>query len=136
MPDQVSRNIKDADLIITRALPTADATVVSTDFDLGAVSPGVTAEGFELLLAIPALSATLLPNADTLTITVRSGSTATPTTSLGIVRVITGTGSTIAAQEFRVKLPSNVGRYVNVQYVAAGGTGDMSGVSATQSLCF
>jgi len=136
MPDQVSRNIKDALLIITRALPTADGTVVSTDFDLEAVYPGVTAESFELLLAVPALSSTLLPAADTLTITVRAGAAAAPTTTLGLVRVITGTGSTIAAQELRFRLPSNVGRYVNVQYVAAGGTGDMSGATVTQSLCF
>ena len=132
----MARNIQDAFLKVTRALPTADGTVVSSDFDLQAVSPDVTAESFELVLEVPALSAVLLPTADTLTITVRSGAAAAPTTSLGLVRVITGTGSTIAAQEFRFRLPSTVGRYVNVQYVAAGGTGDQSGVSVTQTLRF
>jgi len=132
----MARNIQDLDLTITRALPTADGTVVSSDFDLGNVSPDVTAESFELVLEIPALSATLLPNADTLTITVRSGAAATPTATLGLVRTITGTGSTIAAQEIRFRLPSTVGRYVNVQYVAAGGTGDMSGATVTQTLRF
>jgi hypothetical protein len=132
----MARNIKDALLTITRALPTADGTVVSSDFDLQAVAPEVTAEVFELVLEVPALSAVLLPSAKTLTITVRSGSAAAPTTSLNLVKVVTGTGSTIAAQEVRFRLPSTVARYVNVQYVAAGGTGDQSGVSVTQTLRF
>jgi hypothetical protein len=132
----MARNIQDLALTITRALPTADGTVTSTDFDLGAVSPDVTAEVFELVLAIPALSSTLLPSADTLTITVQSGAAVTPTTATNQSKVITGTGSTIAAQELRFRLPSNVGRYVNVKYVAAGGTGDMSGATVTQTLRF
>lgn len=132
----MARNIRDNDLTITRALPTADGTVTSSDFDLGAVSPDVTAETFELVLEIPALSATLLPSADTLTITVQTGAAVTPTTSTNQSRVITGTGSTIAAQELRFRLPSNVARYVNVKYVAAGGTGDMSGATVTQTLRF
>jgi len=132
----MARNIQDLALTITRALPTADGTVTSTDFDLGNSSPDVTAESFDLVLAIPALTSTHLPSADTLTITVQSGAAVTPTTTTNLVKVITGTGSTIAAQEVRFRLPSTVGRYVNVKYVAAGGTGDISGVSVTQTLRF
>jgi len=128
------RNIKDKLLTITRALPTADGTVTSSDFDLGANPDDI--EAMELLIAVPALSSTLLPSADTLTITVQSGDSATPSTTANLVKVITGTGSTIAAQEIRFRLPSDIGRYVNVKFVAAGGTGDQSGVSATISLCF
>jgi hypothetical protein len=128
-----ARLIQDYSLTVTRALPTADGTVTSSDFDLG-LKPGPALEGTELIVAIPALSAVLLPNADTLTITVQNGAAASPTTSLNIVRVITGTGSTIAAQEWRVKLPNDTLRYVNVKFVAAGGTGDQSGVSATITL--
>jgi hypothetical protein len=131
-----ARNIQDYNLKITRALPTADGTVTSTDLDLGAVSPGVTLEGAELVIEIPALSSTLLPSADTLTLTVQGGAAVTPSTSLNISKVITGTGSTIAAQEWRVKLPQDCPRYVNVKAVAAGGTGDQSGVSLTISLRF
>jgi hypothetical protein len=78
----------------------------------------------------------LLPSADTLTITVQAGAAAAPTTTLNLVKVITGTGSTIAAQELRFRLPSDCPRYVNVKFVAAGGTGDQSGVSATIALRF
>jgi hypothetical protein len=134
MANEFARNIRDDSWKITRALPTADGTVTSTDFDLGAdVFKG---ENYELEISVPALSATLLPSADTLTITVQSGAAASPSTTLGIVRVITGTGSTIAAQTFRYRLPSDTARYVNVKFVAAGGTGDQSGVSATLRLLF
>jgi hypothetical protein len=130
------RNIKDrnSEVYTTRALPTADGTVTSSDLDLG-VRP-YDLETTELLISVPALTSTHLPSADTLTITVQSGASATPTTSLNLVKVITGTGSTIAAQEIRFRLPSTTERYVNVKFVAAGGTGDISGVTATVQLVF
>jgi hypothetical protein len=126
--------MKDLDLTITRALPTADGTVTSSDLDLGCAAPGASVRDAELVIEVPALSSTLLPNADTLTITVQSGESAAPTTTTNLVKVITGTGSTIAAQEVKFQLPPTIGRYVNVKFVAAGGTGDQSGVSATISL--
>ena len=134
MAHEFARNIKDAALIITRALPTADGTVTSSDFNLG--SGTYRGENFELEIDVPELSATNLPSADTLTLTVQAGASATPSTSAGIVFVITGTGSTIATQKLRCRLPSNCGQYVNVKIVAAGGTGDMSAKSATLSLVF
>lgn len=134
MANELARNIKDAAHIVTRALPTADGTVTSSDIDLGADS--YQGENFELSIEVPALSAVLLPSADTLTITVQAGAAAAPTTTLNLVKVITGTGSTIAAQEIRFRLPSDCPRYLNVKFVAAGGTGDQSGVSATIALRF
>lgn len=134
MANELARNIKDAAHIVTRALPTADGTVTSSDLDLGAVS--YQGENFELSIEVPELSAALLPSADTLTITVQAGAAAAPSTTLNLVKVITGTGSTIAAQEIRFRLPSDCPRYVNVKFVAAGGTGDQSGVSATIALRF
>ncbi len=129
MAYEFNRNIQDYQFTVTRALPTADGTVTSSDLDFGTNT--VFPENVELDIAIPALSATILPSADTLTITVQGGSSATPSTSLNLVKVITGTGSTIAAQVWRVKLPPDCARYVNVKFVLAGGTGDGSGVSAT-----
>ena len=134
MANEFARNIKDEELLVTRALPTADGTVTSDDLDLGADT--YKGENYELSIEVPALSAALLPSADTLTITVQGGASAAPSTSLNLVKVITGTGSTIAAQELRFRLPSDCPRYVNVKFVAAGGTGDQSGVSATVALRF
>lgn len=134
MANEFARRIEDYSFTVTRALPTADATVTSSDLDFGTNT--VFPENVELEVSIPALSATILPSADTLTITVQGGSSATPSTSLNIVKVITGTGSTIAAQTWRVKLPSDTPRYVNVKFALAGGTGDGSGVSATIKALF
>ncbi len=136
MANEFARNIKDTLTTVTRALPTADGTVTSSDIDLGAVNGGLSVENVELSIEVPELSSTLLPSADTLTITVQGGAAAAPSTTLNLVKVITGTGSTIAAQELRYRLPSNCPRYVNVKFVAAGGTGDQSGVSATIALRF
>ena len=136
MANEFARNQKDALTTVTRALPTADGTVTSSDIDLEAYLAGPSLEPVELSIEVPALSATLLPSADTLTITVQGGASATPSTTLNLVKVITGTGSTIAAQEIRFRLPSDCPRYINVKFVAAGGTGDQSGVSATVALRF
>jgi len=126
--------MKDLNLTITRALPTADGTVTSTDLDLGAAAPGSSVKDAELVIEVAELSGANLPAADTLTLTVQTGEAVTPTTSANLVHVITGNGGTIAAQSVKLRLPSNVGRYVNVKLVAAGGTGDMSAKSATISL--
>ncbi len=133
MANELSRNIKDATFVVTRALPTADGTVTSSDIDLGADVHKP--ETVELEIIVPALNATQLPNADTLTITVQAGAAATPTTSLFVLPVITGS-SGYAGGTFRYRLPSNVARYLNVKFVAAGGTGDISGSSATVQLLF
>lgn len=128
------RNINDAAFVISRALPTADGTVTSSDIDLG-VAPSFSPENVELEITVPALNATQLPNADTLTITVQGGAAATPTTELWRVPVITGSTG-YAGGTFRYRLPSNCPRYVNVKFVAAGGTGDISGSAATVKLLF
>lgn len=122
---------KDASLSVTRALPTADGTVTSTDLDIG-LNPGEI-ENVEFVIVVPELTAVNLPAADTLTFTVQTGAAATPTTASGVVFVVTGTGSTIATQDLRFKVSTSFGRYVNVKIVAAGGTGDMSAKSAVIS---
>jgi hypothetical protein len=130
---QNHRNISDAKFVVTRALPTADGTVTSTDIDLGADVHKP--EDVELEITVPALTATQLPDADTLTITVQSGAAAAPTTTLFGLPVITGSTG-YAGNVFRFRLPADVARYVNVKAVAAGGTGDISDVDLTIKLLF
>ena len=137
MANEFARNIVDASLNQTdAALPGADGTVYSDAFDLGAES--YKGENYELEIAMPALTTTHLPNADTLTVNVCAGSTTTPTAViLGAVSVQTGAGGTgAAANTVRVRLPSNCPQYVRAQFVAAGGTGDMSGEDAVVGLRF
>ena len=126
--------MKDLNLTITTALPGVDGTVTTTDFDLGCAAPSPTLRETELVIEVPALTSTHLPSSKTLTITVQSGETATPSTTTNLVKVITGTGSTIAAQDVKFYLPSGTGRYVNVKFVGAGGTGSMTAISAITSL--
>lgn len=129
------RLVKDYLTTVTRALPTADGTVTSSDIDLGAVIGGEGLENVELTVEVPALTVTQLPNADTLTVTVQGGAAASPTTSLNLVRVFTGAGGVgISAATWAVRLPSDCPRYINVKFVAAGGTGDISASTATIAL--
>jgi hypothetical protein len=130
-----ARKIKDAEFVVNRALPTADGTVTSADFDFESAGHGFFPENTSLIIEVPELTSTNLPNADTLTITVQGGSAATPTTSLNIVRVITGAGGVGAsAVTWFIRLPSDCPRYINVKFVAAGGTGDISASTATVAL--
>lgn len=126
--------MKDLNLTITRALTAADGTVTSTDFDLGCAAPGASVKDCELVIEVPALASSELNTADTLTLTVQHGAAAAPTTTTNLVAVITGTGSAIAAQELKFRLPPGTLRYVNVKGVTAGTTGDMSAKSLTLSL--
>lgn len=130
------RRIKDATFVDTAAtLPTADGTVYSADFDLEIA--GYKGENYELEITIPSLSAVELPNADTLTCNIVAGASANPTTViLGSVLVVTGDGSASTAVTDEIRLPSDCPRYVRVQFVAAGGTGDISGKDATVQLLF
>ncbi len=133
MANEFARKTNDFAHTKTRALPTADGTVTSTDFDLGA---GVyKEENYELEITIPALTAIQLPNADTLTITVQHGAAASPTTMLHVFPVITGSTG-YAGGTFRYRFPSNASRYANVKIVAAGGTGDISASTAIVKLVF
>jgi hypothetical protein len=134
MANEYARNIQDASWVITRALTASDGTVTSTDFDLGAGA--YKGENYELEVTIPALSAVQLASADTLTLTIQGGAAAAPTTSLNIVQVTTGTGSAIAEQVLRFRLPSNCPQFINAKFVTAGTTGNMSTVSATIKLLF
>lgn len=130
------RRIKDATFIdASAALPTADGTAYSADIDLEIT--GYKGENYELEITIPSLSAVELPNADTLTCNIVAGASANPTAViLGSVLVVTGDGSASTAVTDTVRLPSDTPRYVRVQFVAAGGTGDISGKDATVSLLF
>ena len=131
----MSRLVKDYLTTVTRALPTADGTVTSGDIDLGAVVGGAGLENVQLTVEVPALNATQLPNSDTLTITIQGGASASPSTSLNLVRVLTGAGGVgVAAVTWAVRLPPDCPRYINVKFVAAGGTGDISASTATVAL--
>lgn len=130
------RSIQDADLIKTIALTAADGSVTTADFDLGPNTKDHFPEGHILEIYLPIIGATELASADTLIALVQHGDTAAPTTAFSpsLTFTTTGTGSEIAAQTVRFKLPYNVNRYVNVKFTSAGTSGDMSDKTATVKL--
>lgn len=139
--DRRDRGRKDAGYVETKALGTSDATVTTTGFDLGAMTPaGAFEAGCELEISAPALNTTQLPNADTCTYSVESSvdsAFSSPIVVADKVLVQTGAGGAGAAAAVeKFKLASNIERYVRVKAVLAGTTGDCSGASMVVSLLF
>ena len=137
----MSRDLKDASFVEADvALPNGNATTYSTDIDLGnALENGQQRpENVELLVSVPALTVTHLPNDETLTVSIVAGAAASPTTViLGSVLVSTGAGGAGAvAQEVKVRLPSDCARYVRAKFDGSATAGDMSAVDAEVSLVF
>lgn len=131
-----SRNINDANFSVTRALPTSNGTVTSTDINIEGGTYNAP-ENVDLEIVIPALNATQLPNASTLQVTVQGGASASPTAELFRAPVLTGAGGVGAASvTHRFRLPSNCPKFLNVKFVGAGTTGDQSGATATIKLLF
>ena len=132
-----NRNIVDDNYNQTDvALPTADGVSYSATIDLGDVDS--VGENHELLITIPDLTVTHLPNADTLTVAVAAGAATDPTALIAdTIEVLTGAGGAGATgTTTRFRLPSDCPRYVRVRFTAAGGTGDMSAVDAVVGLRF
>jgi hypothetical protein len=132
-----NRNIVDDNYNQTDvALPTADGVSYSATIDLGDVDS--VGENHELLITVPDLTVTHLPNADTLTVAVCAGAATDPTALIAdSIEVFTGAGGAGASgTSTRYRLPSDCPRYVRVRFTAAGGTGDMSAVDAVVGLRF
>jgi len=139
--DRTGKLLIDADFDENLTLPTADGTVQTTGFDLGAIGDrDVRPDELEIWIRSPALNTTQLPDADTLTWSVESDDNSGFTSALIVadkVMVQTGAGGAgAAAKECRFKIPPGCERYVRIKAVAAGGTGDISGSSADVSLVF
>lgn len=130
------RSIQDADLTKSIALTAADGSVTTADIDLGPNTKDHFPEGHILEIYLPIIGATELASADTLIALVQHGDSAAPTTAFSpsLTFTTTGTGSEIAAQTVRFKLPYNVNRYVNVKFTSAGTSGDMSDKTAIVKL--
>lgn len=129
-----ARNIIDFDVNDAAApLPGNNATTHSNEFDLG---PGRHVTDLEMSCDLPLLTTTHVANSGTtLTVSLISSDTAADQTNGTVIpmtsRVITGTGSNIAAQSFRVKVPSDADRYVSFRFVLAGAGSNATTASAT-----
>jgi hypothetical protein len=136
----VSYGLKDKTFIGTKALPNGAATVNSTGFDLGAITSkgGVLAE-VELLISLPALTTTELPDTKTMKVDVQCDSDVafgSPKTLAKTILTQTGAGGAgAAAATVRYRFPTDCERYVRVN-ATNDGAGDCSGKNLTEELLF
>lgn len=138
-------NLQDASLTLTRALPSAASTTVTsaTSIDTGVTSSVAIQPGqMEFILTAPALNTTQLPDTRTVTYNIIVSAAAnlgTPTTLLAAAIVQTGAGgagAAAASTRFRIPsaLPGSASRYIGFTAVTGASTGDCSAASATLAL--
>jgi len=135
-------NLRDQLLKITRALPAAASTSVTST---SAINLGVTANGAavfdgEFVLTAPALTTTMAPDTKTMTYDIIESDNAdlsSPTTIIAGAIVQTGAGGVGAATaERRFKVPTTSKSYIGLKVTSGANITDSSTVSATLELVF
>ena len=134
---QPNMRLADAQFEVTKALPNGAAAVNSDSMDLEVSSDGLHLANCELEITAPALDTADLPDTKTMTYKVEeSDDDSSFNTVADSVLVQTGaSGAGAAAATVRVRLPSDVKRYVRVTATNSG-TGDASDKSLTAKLLF
>ncbi len=129
-----NRNLVDASLVVTQALPNGAATVNATALDLNNVPPADHLAGVDIEIAAPAVTTGQLPDAQTLIYKVQTDDDVafgSPTELYPSFLPQTGAGGAGAvAATKRFALPSNAERYVRVVCTKSG-AGDASAASYT-----
>ncbi len=135
------RNIKDRDLLKTIALPAgASSNVVTDGLDTGERTAfGSAPSEVEMVLTVPALSTTILPDTRTATLTIEESATAdfSSTTTLGTL-VLTGASGAGAPNggELRLPLSPHQLRYVRGKVAFGASTTTGAALSAEFALVF
>lgn len=127
------RNIRDAQLTTTKALPAAGAANYHDAIDLGGADEAAL-ERAELVVDVPATPA--LVDTKVITLTVKDSANGTDFTAIGVVAplTVTGTASGGVAASFRVRLPSDTRRYVRVDQSVPADAGTNTAITVTASL--
>jgi len=131
---QNARNIPDALLIKTKALPAAAAANYTDAINLGQTLGGKL-EGIEVVLECPALPA--LVEAKTVIFTVKDSANGTDFTAipeLATKTITGGAGNGAAASEVRLRLPPSARQYIRADAAVLTAGGDNTGVSYTLSV--
>jgi hypothetical protein len=129
--------LQDANVSASSNLPSGAATVTSTFIDLQNSTPAASFVGdrMEFQLQIPALSATLLPNADTITYTIVSspdnGTTIVPEFIVPLTGIGGSVGATggIAAVNYNFRVRMGVNRYLGFQATGVSGVAASTAVA-------
>lgn len=138
--DRTLRQVKDASLVATKALPNGAASTSTDAFDLGPLTDrGVRNLPCDLYIEAPALATADLGNGDTMIYKIEADNDpafGSPTTL--VAAAITQTGANAAgaaAATYRYRLPDDCERYVRVTATNSA-AGDASDKSMTASLLF
>jgi len=144
MAFEFARNVKDAGLIKTKALPAAAGTNQTDTFDTGRLSTYPLPEGIEFEISIPAIAAHTDTTKNVVIKVQHSGDDITygdldtGTEALADVVIthpgVASTGS--VARVVRVKLPSNVFRYIQFNQTVDSGAPSLVASSVTYSMVF
>ena len=129
------RALKDAELIVTTALPAAAASNSSDSIDLGQTTQEETYN--EVLLSVPATPA--LVDDKTITFTFEDSadnSSFAAVTGLSTLVTTGAGGAGAAATSRRVRLPAGTRRYLRVTAAVLTAGGNNTGVSYTLALVF
>ncbi|HEX4638990.1 MAG TPA: hypothetical protein VH170_05845 [Chthoniobacterales bacterium] len=131
-----TRSLRDANLQVTKALPTAGASNQSSSIDLATINAG-RVPGVELLIDLPAT-----PNlADTKKVTLTLKDSADNNTFAAVTdvpgQVTTGAGGAGgAAINYQFKLPIGLRRYIQLDQAVDAAGGDSTAKSGTLSVVF
>ena len=129
-----ARNISDAALQKTKALPAAAASNNTDSIDLGQTIGG-TIEALEVVLECPAVPD--LVDAKTITYTLKDSADGSTFTAIAGLATVVQTGASsagAAAAELRVRLPAATRRYIRAEAAVLTGGGDNTAKSYTLSV--
>jgi len=130
MANEFARNIQDAALTATKALPAANASATTDAFRIGS---GRALENVELEVSVPATPS--LADDKKLTVELVTGSTSSPSTVKQQIFQLTGAGGAgAAATTKRVRVPSDCLEYIAVKATVDASGGDNTAVSLTAKL--
>jgi hypothetical protein len=136
---QPNMQLADVELTVTKALPNGAATIYTDGIDLGKSANGLHLAECELEISAPALVVGDLADAATMKYSVEMDTDSafgSITALFADILTQTGAGGAgAAAATKRVRLPSDVERYIRVKAVNSG-AGDASDKSVTAKLLF
>lgn len=133
--------VKDNLLIQTAALSNGAGATQITGYDLGhtASKLGRNLANFEVLIEMPALTTTELPNAETYTMSIEESVDAAFSSPVirnaNVMQQLGAGGAGAAAKSVRVRLPTDILRFFRIKGTKTG-TGNVSAKSMTVSLIF
>lgn len=131
-----TRNVTDALLTVSTAIPTQNTNVNGTAIDLGQTSPWPVMDDVEVLVTLPAQAS--MTNGQTVTATLQDSADNSSFAAISALATIVQTGASSAgpAVTARVSLPSGVRRYLRINIASSATAGVSTAVSATLSLVF